>query len=70
MVTHAEAPWWSNLAHAHHANLVSPEADVAALGLDPAEWEAVEVGVRERDAVSPDGEHGVLKDGVILLRRV
>jgi SAM-dependent methyltransferase len=68
-VTHAEAPWWSNLAHAHHANLVPPEEDFAALALDPSAWEPIEVGVREREALSPEGEPGVLKDGVILLRR-
>lgn len=68
-VTHAEAPWWSDLAHEHHAMLRSPQEDFADLDLDPAEWAVVELGVRDRDAVSPDGEPGVLHDGVILLRR-
>ncbi|MGC4175941.1 class I SAM-dependent methyltransferase [Demequina sp.] len=68
-VTHAEAPWWSALAHEHHALLRSPEEDAAALALDPQLWDVVEVGVREREAVSPDGEPGVLRDGVLLFRR-
>jgi SAM-dependent methyltransferase len=69
MVTHAEAPWWSALAHHDHVHLPSPEQDAADLALDTREWEAIEVGVRERDAVSPDGEHGVMRDGVLLFRR-
>jgi SAM-dependent methyltransferase len=69
MVTHAEAPWWSALAHHDHVHLPSPEQDVADLALDPSLWETVEVGVRERNAVSPDGEPGVLRDGVLLFRR-
>jgi len=69
MVTHAEAPWWSALAHHDHVHLPSPEQDFAELALDPGEWETIEVGVRERDAVSPEGEPGVLKDGVLLFRR-
>jgi len=69
MVTHAEAPWWSALSHHDHTHLPSVEQDFADLGLDSGVWETVEVGVREREAVSPDGESGVLKDGVILLLR-
>lgn len=68
-ITHAEAPWWSGLAHHDHAQLVAPELDLDSLALDAEQWETVEVGVRERDAVSPDGEPGVMRDGVILLRR-
>ena len=70
MVTHAEAPWWSALAHHDHVHLPSPEQDAADLALDPELWETVEVGVRERDAVSPDGEPGVMRDGVLLFRRL
>jgi len=68
-VTHAEAPWWSDLSHHAHAALRPPEEDYAELDLDPARWAVVELGVRERKAVSPDGEAGVMRDGVILLRR-
>ena len=69
VLTHAEAPWWSGLAHEHHAQLQAPEVDLASLALDGSLWEPIEVAVRERHAVSPDGEPGVLRDGVILLRR-
>ena len=69
VLTHAEAPWWSGLAHEHHVQLQAPEVDLESLALDGELWETVEVGVREREAVSPDGEPGMLRDGVILLRR-
>ncbi len=69
MVTHAEAPWWSALAHHDHVHLPAPEQDIAELALDAELWETIEVAVRTREAVSPDGEAGLLHDGVILLRR-
>ncbi len=68
-VTHAVAPWWHESAHEHGAHMLSPQEDLAAIALNEAEWEIVELGTRDREAVSPAGEPGVLHDGVILLRR-
>ena len=73
VIAHAAAPPWSRLRHAHadghHADFPTPEQEVAALALDPAEWTAAIAEVRSRDAVGPDGEQAVLHDSVVLLRR-
>jgi len=56
---------------AHHPVLLTPAEEVAELALDPQEWTVVIQEVRRREATSPDGtQKAMLKDGVVLLRRV
>jgi thioredoxin reductase/SAM-dependent methyltransferase len=50
--------------------LLLPDEEVAALDLDPADWEVELCEVRPREATGPDGvQQAVVKDGVVLLRR-
>lgn len=56
---------------AHHPVLLTPAEEVAELALDTREWSVVVQEVRRREATSPDGtQRAMLKDGVVLLRRV
>jgi cyclopropane fatty-acyl-phospholipid synthase-like methyltransferase len=70
VVGHAESPPWSRHRHedgVEHEYL-TPAQEVAALHLDPSEWQTVICESRSRDATGPDGEQAVLDDGVVLLR--
>ena len=61
--------------HAEHDEaekpvLLAPHEEVAALDLDPVQWEVVIQEVRSREAIGPDGEQtAMVKDGVVLWRR-
>lgn len=67
IVSHAAPPPWSRLQHGDHVFL-TPEQELAALAL-PDVWTAVTAEVRSRDATGPDGEHAVLDDTVVVVRR-
>lgn len=72
VVAHAEPPPWS---HQHSESAVtrtfpSPEDDLATLALPGDEWQTVIAEVRDRRAFSPDGDAVVVRDGVLLLRRL
>lgn len=69
LISHAEPPSWARGGHGP-AQFPSPESELAALDLDPAEWEVVRADVVERDATGPDGEPGVLSDTVVIARRL
>lgn len=64
-------------AAAHAAGLTEAQAnfrvadlaELAALDLDPEEWDTVIAQTRDREAVAPDGAHVVLTDGIVLVRR-
>ncbi|HWJ98432.1 MAG TPA: hypothetical protein VNQ33_09755, partial [Acidimicrobiales bacterium] len=65
-VSHAAAPPWSD----HHDHVFpTTDEELAELALDPVDWEVVRNGDVEREATGPDGQHGCLLDGVILVRR-
>ncbi|WP_297008932.1 cyclopropane-fatty-acyl-phospholipid synthase family protein [uncultured Corynebacterium sp.] len=50
--------------------LLTPAEEVAALGLDPDEWETSLCEVRSRTAVGPDGSgEATVKDGIVLMAR-
>jgi SAM-dependent methyltransferase len=69
IVGHAEAPPWS-ADHDHDPHrFLSPEAEIAALALDPPTWAVVIAEIRSRQAVSPDGGPVTLRDAVTLARR-
>ncbi|MGE5696842.1 MAG: class I SAM-dependent methyltransferase [Candidatus Sericytochromatia bacterium] len=67
IVDHAAAPPWASKIHHHEF----PSADevLASLNLEPAQWDRVRVEVVERETVGPDGQHAVLTDNVMVLRR-
>lgn len=68
IVSHAAAPPWAEALRGREFPL--PADDVAALDLDPQRF-AIEVAeVRRRDAQSPDGDHAVLDDGLVVVRRI
>lgn len=66
VVAHAAMPPWGRGGD-HHHEFVSPEEEVASLGLDG--WTTEIAEVRSREATGPNGEHAVLDDTVVLLRR-
>jgi thioredoxin reductase/SAM-dependent methyltransferase len=50
--------------------LLTPDAEVAELDLDEADWQVVRKEIRPREATGPDGdETATVKDGIVLLRR-
>ena len=67
IVDHAAAPPWASKIHHHEF----PSADevLASLNLEPAQWDRVRVEVVERETVGPEGQHAVLTDNVMVLRR-
>lgn len=67
-VGHAAAPPWSRMADDHTMAFPTPEGDLAALG-GAERWTVLVAEVRGRDATGPDGEHAVLLDSVVLVRR-
>jgi len=62
---HGAAPPWSD-----HADMKFPTAQetLESIELDELKLEQLVVGTFEREATSPDGEHGVLLDNVIMLK--
>ena len=74
VVSHAEPPPWSKLAHGHgHGSQPGQELpdlpqELATLGLDDG-WDLETAEVRARDAVGPDGAAATLLDLVIRARR-
>lgn len=67
-VSHAAAPPWAGPQMREH-RFPTPEEELAALALDPSAWDVVFCGVVEREGRSPDGDVGMLLDGVIRARR-
>jgi chemotaxis protein methyltransferase CheR len=65
-VSHAAAPDWSN--HRDH-HFPSPLEELEELALDPDTWEVLRCEVVEREGTGPDGQPGILADGVIAVRR-
>ncbi|MGD7732097.1 class I SAM-dependent methyltransferase [Propionibacteriaceae bacterium G57] len=70
VVAHAEAPPWSNHHHQHGRIFPTPQGDLAALRLDPDEWQVLVCETRERQATGPDGNPAHLVDSVVFVRRV
>jgi SAM-dependent methyltransferase len=70
LISHAAPPPWAADEHAHGGVLLTPEDEITALALDPAQW-AVEIAeTRSRDATAPDGTPSTLDDTVVLVRRI
>lgn len=68
IVDHGAAPPWAQRIHEHV--FPSVEEVLETIKLDARQWDRVQVGSAERDAVGPDGQVGVLLDNLIVLRRV
>ncbi len=71
VVSHAAPPPWAGglSGHEHHQTFLTPEQEVAALGLPGPEWQQLIVETRRRPAIGPDGSPAVLDDAVVLVRR-
>ncbi|GEK80484.1 class I SAM-dependent methyltransferase [Agrococcus baldri] len=69
VVAHAGAPSWADPDIAHSHDFPAPALDLAALELDPAQWETLLCETRERAVRAPDGSPGTLADSVVLVRR-
>ncbi|HXA12120.1 MAG TPA: class I SAM-dependent methyltransferase, partial [Mycobacterium sp.] len=69
IVDHGAAPPWASKLDHHHADFESSEHVVSLLNLDDGQWDRVRVEAVERDAVGPEGQHAVLTDNVMVLRR-
>lgn len=69
VVDHGAAPPWASEHHRHHHEFPTADEVVASLNLDESRWQRVRVGPVKRDALGPQGQHAVLIDNVIVLRR-
>lgn len=69
ILAHAEAPPWADPEFVARARFPKPEEDLEALSLDQ-HWVVERCGVYEREASGPDGRPGVLRDSVVLARRL
>lgn len=76
ITSHAAPPPWATVFHEQIENghappgFGSPDEEITSLGLDENHWQTKISEIRERNAVSPDGEPATLLDGVILLHRL
>jgi SAM-dependent methyltransferase len=68
IVSHTAFPPWSDHRHDDH-RFLDPREEIAELALPEREWEVRIAETRRREATGPDGQHGWLDDGVVLLRR-
>ncbi|UOR01078.1 FAD-dependent oxidoreductase [Leucobacter allii] len=66
VISHAAPPSW---ASGHPGPFPSPDSELAALALDPAQWAVEFAEVRRRDATAPDGSPATLEDTVVVARR-
>lgn len=70
VTAHATPPPWANEEHRAAFKDITPQQEIFDLALRPGEWEVVVAELRQRTAIGPDGQEGVLEDSVVLLRRV
>ncbi|MBS1697828.1 MAG: class I SAM-dependent methyltransferase [Actinobacteria bacterium] len=68
ILAHAEAPPWANPTFTAHAEFPSPEKDLEVLNLNE-NWFVERCGTYDREACGPDGQRGVVRDSVVLVRR-
>jgi SAM-dependent methyltransferase len=68
VVEHGAVPPWGE-GHHHHV-FPTPDETLAALDLAPGAWEVERLGSPERVATGPGGQHGVLVDNVVAVRRI
>lgn len=66
LLSHAAPPPW---AQGHRGHFIQPGDELAALAPDPLRLAVETAEVREREAVGPNGETGLLADTLVVLRR-
>ena len=69
VVDHGAAPPWASELDHQHLEFPTVEQVVASLNLDESQWDRVRVAAVDRDAFGPGGQHAVLTDNVMVLRR-
>lgn len=69
VVDHGAAPPWASSLDHHHHEFPTADGVVSSLNLDNSQWDWVRVAAVERDALGPAGQHAVLTDNVMVLRR-
>jgi SAM-dependent methyltransferase len=69
VVDHSAVPPWASKLDHHHHEFPSAAQVVESLNLGETQWDRIRVETVDRDAVGPDGQHAVLTDNVIVLRR-
>jgi thioredoxin reductase/SAM-dependent methyltransferase len=70
VISHAAPPPWARERHGHGPLIRTPEDELALLDLDPTEWRAEIIEIRQRGTTAPDGTPAHLDDGILLVRRV
>ncbi|MFT3886776.1 MAG: bifunctional NAD(P)/FAD-dependent oxidoreductase/class I SAM-dependent methyltransferase [Arachnia sp.] len=68
VTSHAAPPPWASAEHLAAFHAITPESELASLGLDPEAWE-VQGEIKARAATSPDGVPAELSDCVVRARR-
>jgi SAM-dependent methyltransferase len=69
VVDHGAAPPWASKLDHHRHEFPSAEEVASSLNLDETQWDRIMVEAVDRDAVGPEGQHAVLTDNVIVVRR-
>lgn len=72
ILSHGAFPPWARDHDGHELpdhRFLTPDEEVDQLGLDAGDWDVEVAEARPRDATGPDGQHAVLDDVVVLLRR-
>ncbi|MFK0083192.1 class I SAM-dependent methyltransferase [Glutamicibacter sp. NPDC090743] len=68
-LSHASMPSFASKPDHQMPVFPSPEEELEALALDPAQWEVLCAEVRERTIIGPDGNPATLEDAVVFVQR-
>lgn len=74
VISHASFPPWAAGDHQHQHDqpehvATTPASELDLLELPPQHWSVERAELRSKEVVSPDGEHIMLDDTVVLIRR-
>ena len=68
-VSHAAAPSWATNEQMAQHSFPSPESELAALDLDPEQWNILRAEIAERPVTDPEGNPATLQDTVVFVQR-
>ncbi|HJX76721.1 class I SAM-dependent methyltransferase [Glutamicibacter sp.] len=68
-VSHAAAPSWTTNEQMAQHSFPSPESELAALDLDPQQWNILRAEIAERPIADPEGNPATLQDTVVFVQR-
>lgn len=68
-VSHAAAPSWTTNEEMAQHSFPSPESELAALDLDPEQWNILRAEISERPITDPEGNPATLQDTVVFVQR-